>query len=197
MWGTVRNLHSLCQNSEVMTAVVFNKQSHPKGTEPSVSDDHDVRARCIYGGETTLSFHLSLSVRDYFWAWIDCDDAKDHKVYCHSHAHGKHKNDDKTRVNSEEKLTHTVSFSLSSLFPLSSLYTLLSLLLKSNQWQTSVYCLFCARSSALLLHPPLQRCFFPSVPLLITSRVTLNFPCPGRWDTSLNSHNYSSSPLTI
>lgn len=67
----------------------------------------------------------------------------------------------------------------------------------ANQWQTSVYCLFCAQAAALLQHPPLQKCFFPSVPLLITSRVTLNFLCPGRRDTSLNSHNYSSSPLTI
>lgn len=65
-----------------------------------------------------------------------------------------------------------------------------------NGKPVSIVC-SCAQATALLQHPPLQKCFFPSVPLLITSRVTLNFLCPGRRDTSLNSHNYSSSPLTI
>lgn len=37
-----------------------------------------------------------------------------------------------------------------------------------------------------------HQCLYLSLP-----RVTLNFLCPGRRDTSLNSHNYSSSPLTI
>lgn len=83
---------------------------------------------------------------------------------------GSTKNDDKTRVNSEEKLTHTVSLSLLPFPPLSSLYTLLSLLLKSNQWQTSVYCLFCARSSALAPAPPITEMFLP------ISAFTYHFP---------------------
>lgn len=72
---------------------------------------------------------------------------------------------------------------------------------RANQWRTRVYCLFRARAAAPPLQPPpptLQKCSSPSAPLLITSSwVTLNFRCPGRRDTSVNSHNYSSSPLTI
>lgn len=47
-----------------------------------------------------------------------------------------------------------------------------------NQWQTSVYCLFRAQATALLLHPPLQKCFSPSVPLLITSPGDIELPMP-------------------
>lgn len=47
-----------------------------------------------------------------------------------------------------------------------------------NQWQTSVYCLFPAQATALLWHPPLQKCFFPSVPLLITSPGDIELPVP-------------------
>lgn len=102
------------------------------------------------------------------------------------------------RVNSEKvALTPICFLPLSFCLPTLSSLNHSIFIAEANQWQTSVYCLFCAQATALLQHPPLQKCFFPSVPLLITSRVTLNFLCPGRRDTSLNSHNYSSSPLTI
>lgn len=108
------------------------------------------------------------------------------------------KTGDKTRVNSEGGAHSNSFFLLSFPFFLSlQLFKPFRLYSLTNQWQTSVYCLFRAQATALLQHPPLQKRFFPSVPLLITSRVTLNFLCPGRRDTSLNSHNYSSSPLTI
>lgn len=136
---------------------------------------------------TVLSLHLSLSGCKCAGRLIGVTTEEDF-TQCT-------KTGDKTRVNSEGGalfFSHSVSPSFSlRLFKPFHLYSC------ANQWQTSVYCLFCAQATALLQHPPLQKCFFPSVPLLITSRVTLNFLCPGRRDTSLNSHNYSSSPLTI
>ena len=150
---------------------------------------------------TVLSLHLSLSGCKCTGT-IDWSDHRRRR----RRLYAMHKNwwQDKGRLNWEDG-AHSNSFFPSSL-PLSfCLPRFLSLRLFkpfhlyswTNQWQTSVYCLFCAQATALLQHPPLQKCFFPSVPLLITSRVTLNFLCPGRRDTSLNSHNYSSSPLTI
>lgn len=110
------------------------------------------------------------------------------------------KTGDKTRVNSGGGAQFNSFFPVSLCLPPLSLYSSLNYSIfiaePINGKPVSIVC-SCAQATALLQHPPLQKCFFPSVPLLITSRVTLNFLCPGRRDTSLNSHNYSSSPLTI
>lgn len=63
-----------------------------------------------------------------------------------------------TRLNSDDGAQANSYFFFSSSLLLLKPFCLYS---RANQWQTSVYCLFFAQATALLLHPPILEMFLP------------------------------------